>query len=812
MAQAVVASLGFDEKQIDTGRLLDKRQQRVQVQALQAMVHFFTAVTQAHAAGVLVLEDLHWADEGSFAWLDYLIQACQDVPLLILATARPSELTQRPFWRFLAPEQERPNFHQMKLEPLSAIDSRHLLTEMLADVPTFPLRLSDQIVSGSDGVPLHLEEIVYFLRQEGVIEQQSGSRSVVRHELLTDFPGAINLRNIVSQQWQELSEKDQEILQRAAVLGASFPASGLVKLDLADESEQTTETVTAVLNKLELDGWLYRRQSRIGSLVQVFSFRDELMRQIIYEQIPAGQRQQYHLRAATWLVTDDYWQSLPYAGLVAHHLELAQQRDEAASWYGRSAEQARLQPAPETAVLQYRRALALLPEKLKTAATRLSMYEGLANVLAWLGQYPDALDAFSQAEAISLQLGNPAMQMRLLMEQFWVLYVQERYDEALAQAKKVTAYAEASNDSERLIWAWVAQGRCLAMLGQQNELVALGKEAYEASKVGERQRSLALSHSLLGLIGLEAGHYEQAEQATQRALKLFQTLDDRAWTGLMLMQLGEIAQQQQAWETAVKRYDACLEYAQYGRDFWLSVTSLRALSVLAQRQGQYEQAEARLKRAHLLVGRANSPIQQAWVVNDLGWLYLVEAVATPQSILDVSKKESFQQMAFSWLGQALKLARQAGYAWVLCQAAAGLALLFLEDHLLDEAEAQALEAVITAQAALKQNTGRKAKERTAVAWRVLGNVLGKVPQKEKEVRIGQESVTAVACYQHSMSLLEEVGVPTRWQQLHTLHAWYTYEEHRENHERAAVLHKRLTKLLKQLNVDPATMQIEEPVV
>ena len=45
---------------------------------------------------VLVIEDLHWADQAMLEFLEHLVERSADLPLLIVATARPELLSASP--------------------------------------------------------------------------------------------------------------------------------------------------------------------------------------------------------------------------------------------------------------------------------------------------------------------------------------------------------------------------------------------------------------------------------------------------------------------------------------------------------------------------------------------------------------------------------------------------------------------------------------------------------------------------------------------------------------------------------------------
>src|SRR5262249_740627 len=78
----------------DTNQIRDR--------ALHGLTQFFQRASNsglpAPAAAVLVLEDIHWADDGSLELIDHLVRTCQAAPLCILCLTRPTLFERRPAW------------------------------------------------------------------------------------------------------------------------------------------------------------------------------------------------------------------------------------------------------------------------------------------------------------------------------------------------------------------------------------------------------------------------------------------------------------------------------------------------------------------------------------------------------------------------------------------------------------------------------------------------------------------------------------------------------------------------------------------
>jgi predicted ATPase len=101
---------------------------------------------------VLVIEDLHWADELLLDFLDHLVDWADQVPLLVVATARPELLSRRPGWGG-----GKPNSAIVSLAPLTEADTARLVGGLLSQV-LLPAEVQAAVPARSGGNPLYAEE------------------------------------------------------------------------------------------------------------------------------------------------------------------------------------------------------------------------------------------------------------------------------------------------------------------------------------------------------------------------------------------------------------------------------------------------------------------------------------------------------------------------------------------------------------------------------------------------------------------------------------------------------------------------------
>ncbi|MCB8947391.1 MAG: AAA family ATPase [Ardenticatenaceae bacterium] len=750
--------------------------------AFEDLEAYFTAVCYQNDAAVLFLEDLHWADEWSFDLLDYLIQECHNLPLMIVCLARPELLEKRPSWR-VAEDHNQLIYHHIDLKPLSLIDSRHLLSELLQQVDQVPLRLSDLIVTGANGNPEHLGELVKILIQEGVIDN-SGSRWYVRMSHLAELPTTLTLPRLLGNYLEKMSVTMRMVVQRAAAMGPFFWDMALLQLSAEDELPLSWDGLTTILGELVDLGWIYRRKNSAFSGTQEYAFSNDELQRVAYHSLTNRERQNAHARLAAWLVTHDNGRATQLASMVAHHLEQAERFSQGAIWYGRAAQQARRDHAPETAVLYFCNALNLLPVSQETAVQRITYNEGLGEMLRWLAQFANATDAYSAMVTTAQSIDDMAAMVRGQLGLFLCYFLQDDLMQALSAAQEADRLASAAQLTDLQLMTQAAVGWILVLVGDQYTAVQIGKTLYNNMKDNAAPMSRAYMQALLGHIAREAGHFERAMNTTEAARQHFRELDERIWEALMSAQLGHIARDQHDWETAVKNYTSCLYHARDLGDVYGIVLALRHLGMIAMHRGQHEASAAYLQQALTQADKSDNDVLRMQVSCCLGQLHLLQAVANPQSAQDLAGKEEHLQLAYNWWEKTLRLARMLERPLAISTAVGGLAQLFLEDHLLEEALAQAKTAVEVALAVRKQQFGREGRRVTAVAWRVLGMVLAKEPAKDRQITIQQRSVDAAECFNRSYRLLNEIGSATADELLLTLHHWATYERLRNDLARA----------------------------
>ena len=219
---------------------------------------------------VLHIDDLQWAEPTLLDLLDHVADLSRGAPILLLCTARPELLEDRPTW-----SGGKLNTITLLLEPLAAAECEALL-DQLGDGLDPDARA--RVIAASEGNPLFLEEMAALARERGTVEVPPTIQALLAARL------------------ERLPVPEREVLERGAIEGEVFHR--LAVRALADESlAPEIDLHLAGLVRKEL---IRPHQATLAG-DEAFRFRHLLIRDAAYDALPKSTRARLHERFATWL-------------------------------------------------------------------------------------------------------------------------------------------------------------------------------------------------------------------------------------------------------------------------------------------------------------------------------------------------------------------------------------------------------------------------------------------------------------------------------------------------------------------------------
>jgi adenylate cyclase len=331
---------------------------------------------------MLLLEDLHWFDPASRAFLDELVPTFPGTRTLVLANFRPE---------FNAPWMAHSYYRQLRLEPLmpEAIEE---LVGALAGRDRSLAALPDHIGDRTGGNPFFVEEVVRSLVEDGTLAGERGAYRLTRPLADAGVPGTVHA--VLAARIDRLPALAKETLQAASVIGRTF--SGVL-----------AERVTGRLGDLDL---LCAAEFLQADGEDGYRFWHPLTQEVAYRSLLAPRRRALHYAVAGALIEADPARLDERAALIATHFAAAGQAFDAAVWEDRAARWAQRRDFAEAtrrwqAVLGH---LGKVEESEESRILELRTRTQLLRAAGWAGLSFEERDAiFTGGLALAPRLADP---------------------------------------------------------------------------------------------------------------------------------------------------------------------------------------------------------------------------------------------------------------------------------------------------------------------------------------------------------------------------------------------------------------------
>jgi class 3 adenylate cyclase len=316
--------------------------------ALFASAQRFLEALSREQPTLVVLEDLHWADDGLAELVEALSVRLAGVPLLLLAIARPEFLDARPTWARL------PTNVTVQVQALTDSCAHELVRQLLARAVDQEA-LARRVDVAAGGNPLFIEELVAWLSEGGA----AGAGGL-----------PANLKAIIAARVDQLSAPERQVILDASVVGDFFWLGSLQALG-GDGSLADT------LQSLERRDLIRRSPSSRIAGDQELIFKHGLVREVAYATLPKAARRERHAVVARF-VEHAAGDPTAYAAILAHHWREAGDGTSAADYLLIAADQAGRGWASHDAVELCNQALELIPENDRARQRRARLRRGLA--------------------------------------------------------------------------------------------------------------------------------------------------------------------------------------------------------------------------------------------------------------------------------------------------------------------------------------------------------------------------------------------------------------------------------------------------
>ena len=340
---------------------------------------------------MLAFEDLQWADALSLEIVGELARRSRERPLLLTGDYRTEEVppgTGLRDWRTRLITQR--IAEEIRLAPLTISETALVTTLILDTGLPAPREVVAAVHERTDGIPLHIEELLSALSAEARVDGRA-----IREATVPD-----TIEDAVVARMAHRSREAQATARAGAVIGRCF-----VPEVLAGIMDVPPEALEAPLQEL-VDHYVLDPPGPTG----VYDFHHQLLRDALYRTIPVSERRRFHARAGEFGAQLEGASEI-HASLHYERAGLRREAYEAALAGARAA--ARLSAHREAFEL-YRRAVANMPDDLDDRS-RGALFEAYSDEAAAIEQNDIAEQMSHDARAAYLAAGRPAKAAEMIV-------------------------------------------------------------------------------------------------------------------------------------------------------------------------------------------------------------------------------------------------------------------------------------------------------------------------------------------------------------------------------------------------------------
>jgi tetratricopeptide (TPR) repeat protein len=541
----------------------------------------------AQAPLVLVLDDLHWADQSSVALLAHLSRGTANLPVLIVGTLRrtEAELEKHPVIDLIRELEREDSARRIPLGDLDGKRVGALLKAEFGGEVAEPL--TRWVVQTAGGNPLFLSELARLMKENGAAVVENGEWHLTAAVEGLEVPRSAEA--VIESRIQHLDPEEVKLLQYASVEGIDFNSTVVARLLEQDELE-----VLDTLEKMERRYRLVKTVGEIelpdGDIATTYSFPSALTQTVLYKQVVGKRRILLHRRAAE-TIESIFPDSLDeVAGKLARHFHQGRVKESAHRYARQAADRARLIYAHWEAEELFRVALENSPDD----ETRADLEERLGDVYGAVGYYQKGVGCYESSLAKRTADDAGALRLRRKMV---VLERKAGLAPAPVLLQRIRALIAAATDHPR--------EHCLLLLESVTEMPdAVGtqdtvrKALQIAESAGDEPLILRVLERLAYVIIFYSDDVGEALPYLRRAKEIIGQLGDplrmeqcRTLTAILHARLGQ-------YEDAATEFQAVVEIAErVGKPHSIGV-AYNNLGALLMRMGRYSQAQAALQQAY----------------------------------------------------------------------------------------------------------------------------------------------------------------------------------------------------------------------
>jgi tetratricopeptide (TPR) repeat protein len=466
---------------------------------------------------LLVIEDLHWIDTETQAFLDRLVASLPSARVLVLVSYRPEY---RHGWGGAT------GYTELHLDPLPTGSAEELARGLVGHATALqPLRRL--LVERTEGNPFFLEESVRTLVATRVLVGERGAYHATQAVDTLQVPPTV--RAMLAARIERLPPEEKQVLEAGAVLGKDVPF--VLLQAIARVPDATLRDAVAELQTAE-----FFREAQLSPGVE-YTFKHALTHEVAYGTVPADRRRSLHARMVETLEHLYSGRLTEQLERLAHHALRGEVWEKAVAYLRQAGLRAMARGANREAIghLEALGALRRLPETRAAIELIIDIRIDIRNAALPLGDWARMGDHLHEAEVLARTLGDPHRLARIATFVMHQGLIAGDYAEAVRSGQEVLTIARTHGDrsievvaTNLLGWTHIAKGELSDAATFLERNVALESDLrYE--RFGTPVIESAASSAYLADVLSQLGRFDEAIGHAEAAVQIAEAAD-HPWT------------------------------------------------------------------------------------------------------------------------------------------------------------------------------------------------------------------------------------------------------------------------------------------
>ncbi|MCC6628553.1 MAG: AAA family ATPase, partial [Chloroflexi bacterium] len=591
---------------------------------------------------LLVLEDLHWADEATLQLLSFVLRHKSTARIVMLVTVRTEDMSDDLAAMLRSLEHEG-RLQAMHLERLTSGDTAALLQAMVTE----PVQaLGERLHAETEGNPLFAVEMVRSLLEQGALIDGAGGAA--GRLLLPD-----SVQAVIASRLARLDDAARGMLNAAAIFrrGATFERIRAVS---GFDEDAALDALERLLQARLLRETIDR--ARPGA-DEVYLFGHDQIRQVVYDNLSAARRRILHRRAVEVVTT---------AEDRAYHATHGHLWEQALPWSTAAAVEATQLSGYAAATRLYLQALDCLDQLPPTPSRHQEVELRLA--LATVGFYvqPGALtDWLAPAESAARELGDDSLLTRIGLMQASALYIQGRFTAALPLLEDLAGSPMLAADPDLQARHTNTLGRLLMLCGELRRARDTLERALPLMEGRATPLDYMVTTEMLAAAYAYLGEFDRAQVLVEAMRARADAVDDPSLRSVSSIFRGVIAVTRGDWPSADRLLRDGIDLARATANSIYEYVGLVFLGPTQAHLGAIDDALATTRRALDLANRSGLKVLLS---RAYGWLAeALVAAGEPAAAVAAAAEGQAVAAEHGWPLDGAACARSAAVASIALQ-------------------------------------------------------------------------------------------------------------------------------------------------